>query len=100
MYNLPRLWLSELKEEEKKMATIKEFKEWLDRFPEDTIVKVGIQQKASGYETYGDVHFQSPCLEDSDFGTGWEFIDFRKNEYVREGSPRFGKCYLHIGESQ
>ena len=81
------------------MTTIKEFKEWLNRFPDDTIVEVGIQQMAGVDEAYGDVHFESPKLEDNDCGTGWEFIDFRNNKFVKESSPYFGKCYLSIGEA-
>ena len=81
------------------MTTIKEFKEWLNRFPDDTIVKVGIQQMAGDDEAYGDVHFESPKLEDNDCGTGWEFTDFRNNKFVKESSPYFGKCYLSLGEA-
>lgn len=81
------------------MTTIKEFKEWLNRFPDDTIVEVGIQQRAGDYESYGAVHFESPKLEDNDRGNGWEFTDFRNNKYVKESEPHFGKCYLSLGES-
>lgn len=81
------------------MTTIKEFKEWLNRFPDDTIVKVGIQQQATNYESYGAVHFESPKLEDTDYGYGWEFTDFRNNRFIEESSQHFGKCYLSIGEA-
>ena len=81
------------------MATIKEFKEWLNRFPEDTIIEVGIQGRAGNYEPYGAVHFESPKLEDNDCGNGWEFIDLRTNQFVKEDAPYFGKCYLKLGES-
>ena len=81
------------------MTTIKEFKEWLNRFPDDTIVEVGIQQRSDNYDAYGDVHFESPKLEDNDCGTGWEFIDFRNNKFVKEDAPYFGKCYLKLGEA-
>ena len=81
------------------MTTIKEFKEWLNRFPEDTIVEFGIQQHARNYESYGAVNFISPTLENADSGNGWEFIDFRDNKYVNQDAPHFGKCYLTLGES-
>jgi hypothetical protein len=81
------------------MTNIKEFKEWLNRFPDDTIIKVGIQQKAGNYEAYGNVWFESPKLEDSDVGIGWEFTDFRNNPFVKKDSPSFGKCYLTLGEA-
>jgi len=82
------------------MTTIKEFKEWLDRFPEDTIVEVAIQEESHDYDPYGAVSFKSPNLEDSDWGMGWEFTDFRNNQYIKKGSPRFGKCVLAIGEKR
>ena len=81
------------------MATIKEFKEWLNRFPEDTIIEVGIQGRAGNYEAYGAVNFDTLKLEDSDCGPGWEFSDFRNNQFVKEDAPYFGKCYLKLGEA-
>jgi hypothetical protein len=63
------------------MTTRKDLQEWLNRFPEDTIIEFGIQQ-----------------LEDSDVGDGWEFTDFRNNKFVKPDAEHFGKCYLRIGE--
>jgi hypothetical protein len=81
------------------MATIKEFKEWLNRFPEDTIIEVGIQGRAGNYEAYGAVNFETLKLEDNDYGYGWEFLDFRTNQFIKEDSTYFGKCYLRLGET-
>ena len=81
------------------MTTVKEFKEWLDRFPDDTIVEFGIQQPADLWEAYGSVVFESPKLQDNDYGDGWEFVDFRDNQFVRPEDDHFGKMYLKIGES-
>ena len=81
------------------MATIKEFKEWLNRFPEDTIIEVGIQGRAGNYEAYGAVNFETLKLEDNDYGYGWEFLDFRTNQFIKEDSTHFGKCYLRLGET-
>lgn len=81
------------------MATVKEFKEWLNRFPDDAIVEVGIQQKAPAWESCGAVNFEEFTLTDSDYGSGWEFVDLRNNQFVKEDSPSFGKCYLRLGES-
>ena len=81
------------------MVTIKEFKDWLNRFPEDTIIELGIQQPAVNYESHGEVKFISPKLEDNDYGDGWNFIDFRNNQFVKEDSPDYGKCYLQLGEA-
>lgn len=81
------------------MTTIKEFKEWLNRFPDDTIIEVGIQQMSSNFESYGAINFESPKLDGGDCGHGWEFIDFRNNRFVKEDEPHFGKCYLRLGEA-
>jgi hypothetical protein len=81
------------------MTTIKELKEWLNRFPEDTIIEVGIQERAGNYEAYGAVKFESPKLEDNDSGKGWEFTDFRNNQFVKEDAPYYRKCYLKFGEA-
>ena len=53
------------------MTTRKDLQEWLNRFPEDTIIEFGIQQEAGGYQSYGSVEFETPILEDSDIGDGW-----------------------------
>ncbi len=76
------------------MTTVKELKEWLNRFPGETVVKFGFQQKAPMWESYGSVEFKSPELTDSDYGDGWNFIDFRKSK----DSSHFGKSYLELGE--
>jgi len=80
------------------MATRKDLQEWLNRFPEDTIIEFGIQQQAGAYESYGSVEFKTPILNDYDDGDGWEFSDFRNNQFVEPDSDHFGKCYLKIGE--
>jgi len=81
------------------MATVKELKEWLNRFPEDTIVKIGIQEQGQGYESYGCVKFKELNLEDKDIGSGWEFADLRNNRFVKKNEPYFNKCFLYLGES-
>lgn len=81
------------------MATVKELKKWLDRFPDDTIVEVGMQETHSRFESYGAVLFESPELKDSDIGVGWAFVDFRSNPFIKPHDARYGKCYLQFGES-
>ena len=68
------------------MTRRKDLQECLDRFPEDTCVEFAIQQEAAAYQSYGTVEFQTPELEDNDLGDGWEFIDFRNNDFVNPGS--------------
>lgn len=80
------------------MTTRKQLQEWLNRFPEDTIIEVGIQQKADNYESYGSLEFVSPELIDNDTGEGWEFMDFRKNRFTKETDAHFNKTFLRLGE--
>lgn len=80
------------------MATIKEFKEWLNRFPDDTTIEVAFQQRPRNYESYGPIEFKTIQLTESDYGDGWEFYDFRNNKYVTENHPLFNKCILTLGE--
>ena len=81
------------------MTTLKDLKEWLNRFPDDTIIEFGIQQRAGNYEAYGAVKFENPKLTNNDIGEGWEFMDFRNNQFVKEDATYFGKCYLRLGEA-
>ena len=78
------------------MATVKELKEWLNRFPDDTIVEVGIQEFPSGYESWGPLTFHEIKLEDSDYGEGWEFTDYSKETH--KDSKRYGQKILSFGE--
>jgi hypothetical protein len=82
------------------MTTRKNLQAWLNRFPEDTIIEFGIQQEAGPFESYGSIAFDTPKLEDKDIGDGWEFIDFRNNQFVKPDAEHFSKCYLKIGESK
>ncbi len=78
------------------MATVKELKEWLNRFPDDTIVEVGIQDSPSGYESWGPLHFIEMELTDSDFGEGWYFTDYTSKTF--ENLSVYGKKILELGE--
>ena len=80
------------------MATLKEFKQWLEQFPEDTIVRVAIQENATHWESYGPVQFKEFNIPTDTWGQGFEFIDFRDNQFVRPDQPHFGKCFLDLGE--
>lgn len=80
------------------MTTVKRFKEWLNRFPDDTIINVIKQEPASMYQSYGECVFEDIKLVNSDIGDGWEFIDFTNNQFVKEGDMRHGMRYLRLGE--
>ena len=82
------------------MSTIKELKEWLNRFPEDTIIKVGIQEEPTGYESYGRVNFSEMKLENTDCGDGWEYVDFTENSLIKSDSKLYAKKYLFFGEGK
>jgi len=81
------------------MTTLKQFKEWLDQFPDDTLVEVGVQEPGGNWEAYGPINFKSPELISGDIGEGWEFTDFRGNKFVKPTDERFNKCILRLGES-
>jgi len=81
------------------MTTVKDLKQWLNNFPDETIVEFAIQQEPTGYESYGQVNFINPKLKE-DYEEGWEFVDFRNNRFVKEEAEYFGKCYLKIGEGR
>lgn len=48
----------------------------------------------------GPVHFIEIELEDSDFGNGWEYIDFKNNKFVDLDASYYGKRYLTLGENK
>ena len=78
------------------MATVKKLKEWLNRFPDDTIVQVGVQESPSGYESWGPLTFVEMKLEDSDYGEGWEFTDYSKETF--KDLKCYGQKILFLGE--
>ena len=82
------------------MTTRKELQEWLNRFPEDTIIQFGIQEEHPMFESYGSIEFLTPNLEDNDCGDGWEFLDFRNFKFTKPKTELEGKCFLQLGESK
>jgi hypothetical protein len=80
------------------MATLEEFKKWLDQFPPDTIIEVAVQETSRRYESYGPVSFKEFKIQNDKWGDGFEFVDFRNSEFVKPGNPEFGKCFLRLGE--
>jgi len=82
------------------MTTVKDLKEWLNNFPEDTIVQFAVQQPGGAYESYGELKYIEPELtnENLSCGDGWDFVDFTNNQFVKEGDPHFGKKFLAFGE--
>lgn len=83
------------------MATVKDLKEWLNRFPDETIVEFGVQQEAGAYQSYGCVDFITPNLDvnsNHSCGEGWDFSDFRIIKSEAPDPNVNGLCFLEIGE--
>jgi hypothetical protein len=73
----------------------KEFQEWLEQFPEDTVIEVGIQQSAPSYCPYGEVKFEE-FVGDYD---QHDLNDFRGNNTIGNQHKYYGKVYLQLGSS-
>ena len=72
----------------------KQFQEWLDQFPEDTEIHVGIQQEPPSYCPYGEVmmtKFVGAYCED------YEYTDFNRNMWVKESDWYYNKRILELG---
>lgn len=67
------------------MATVKELKEWLNRFPDETIVKFGFQERSGNYESYGPMVFRTPTLQDCNDDDLWEFGSFGGQSFLMLG---------------
>jgi len=87
-------------------VTIKEFRKWLEQFPDETIVEVVRQEPPVGYNSYGLTYTESPNISNKEIfdysdisNDGWTFNDYRNNTCVKEGDKRFGKTYLLLGET-
>lgn len=87
---------------QKTPVTIKDLKKFLEQFPEDTLVEFAFQKDSPRWESFGKVEFESPVLEKeeewSTSGPGWEFLDFRGNQFIKPDSDSFGKTFLLLGE--
>lgn len=71
-----------------------QFQLWLDQFPEDTEIYVGIQQPAPDYCPYGVVlmtKFSGEEYED------YEYSDFKVNPYTKESDWFYNKRILDLG---
>ena len=73
------------------MTTVKEFKEWLNQFDDDTIVEM---------EDGIEMNFHLKSKQDVEFGKceGIDFTDFRTNQFTKENNWWFGKQVLAFGK--
>lgn len=77
------------------VTTVKEMKEWLDKFPDETIVQVSIQQEAGTWDNYGPSYFRNLKVDEE--YTTWEYVDFKGNKFVKTTDPHYNKSYLQLG---
>lgn len=72
---------------------IKEFKEWLNQFPDDTIVEV--------IETI-DMNYNGTAVTTTEFMgeeyTDYELTDYTDNQFVKPNSPWYGKRFIKLGK--
>jgi hypothetical protein len=72
----------------------KDFQQWLEQFPEDTEIHVGIQQSAPSYCPYGEVVYEKFKGERFD---DYDYTDFNGNTWVGEESYYYNKRILELG---
>lgn len=75
----------------------KQFQEWLDQFPEDTVIEVQVQQEPPAYQSWGECR-EVEFVDDSD--ETYTFTDFTGNQFVNPDSPYFGKRVLVLGTNR
>lgn len=81
------------------MTTRKEFQEWLNRFPEDTIIKIGMaEDQYCAMQTYTSYAHEDFLLEDTDYGRCFTFTDWTTNKFVKPDDELFGKRVLDLGD--
>lgn len=71
----------------------KEFVQWLEQFPDDTIIRVVVGVDVGCYS--------GPHPEVQNFDVGntdqWDFYDFTDNPFVKPSAEHFSKKYLELG---
>ena len=71
----------------------KQFQEWLDQFPEDTLIEVTVQEAGGSWYT-GD---SRPVMFDPNNQDHSEFVDFVNNPYVKPDELYYNKSFLTLG---
>ena len=72
---------------------LKDFKEWLNQFPDDTVVET--LDVNWGY-TNADVTFTSFDQNNDDHYT---FIDLQGNPHIAQDNPNYNKRFLQLGSN-
>lgn len=76
------------------MTTIKEFKKFLEQFPEDTEVEVLISKDGRGWDA-GKSVYEVP-FDGEEYST-WSYVYFHGNQFVKPNNPCYNKKILTIG---
>lgn len=71
-----------------------EFQQWLDQFPEDTEIYVGIQQDPPSYCPYGMVQMTKFV---GDRYKDYDYVDFNGNKFTKESDWYHNKRILELG---
>ena len=75
----------------------KEMQQWLEQWPEDTEIHVGIQQEAPSYCPYGYVAFYKFVGESYE---DYSYTDFSGNKFVTDNDYHYNKRILQLGSSR
>jgi hypothetical protein len=76
------------------MMKRKEFQQWLDQFPEDTIIEVIVQDDPETFQSYGACYatvFEAAELDH------FEFIDFNVDQFMAPTESYYKKRFLLLG---
>ena len=73
---------------------LKDFKEWLNQFPDDTIVETLVVKW--GYYNDVDVTFTPFDQNNADL---YDFIDLEGNPHVTQENPNYNKRFLYLGSN-
>lgn len=76
------------------MTTVAQLIEYLQTLPLDAEVEVMSECRGS-YETY--TKFEPLQIPEYGCSDNLEVYDFRDNQLVKEGDPRFGRVYVDFG---
>jgi hypothetical protein len=76
------------------MMKRKEFQQWLDQFPEDTIIEVMVQEESGSWESYGACY--ATVFEAVEFDH-YEYTNFTGNPLITPDRPSYNRGYLVLG---
>lgn len=72
----------------------KQFQSWLEQWPEDTEIHVGIQKEAPNYQSYGRIRFEEFKGEEYE---DYDYTGFNGNKFATEQDWYYNKRILELG---